>query len=215
MKQLVFFIAIICGLSILIASCSKDEDEETQTAAEKAEAAETAAIAEETAAIAAIGLNGTWKGDCDSTSSDNSTYGAQSFVSSGTSFSANWSEYSDSECSTKTSGSIDAFKIDLGEAYTLADGNTAHKGVGTLVSSLLTYYTSTSVNGANSISYCGKEWVINSAQDIAGLTCGASTQDSAGVKTYFLYYINGTSLQFGISTANNVTSVSSTVYTKQ
>ena len=163
MKQLVFFIAIICGLSIIISSCSKDEDEETQTAAEKAEATETAAIA-------AIGLNGTWKGDCDSTSSDNSTYGAQSFVSSGTSFSANWSEYSDSECSTKISGSIDAFKIDLSEAYTLADGNTAHKGVGTLVSSLLTYYTSTSVNGANSISYCGKEWVINSAQDIAGLT---------------------------------------------
>jgi hypothetical protein len=82
MNKLVFFIAIICSISILIASCSKDE--ETQTDAEKAEAAETAAIA-------AIGLNGTWKGACDSTSDDNSTYGAQSFVSSGTSFSADWS----------------------------------------------------------------------------------------------------------------------------
>ena len=213
MNKLVFFIAIICGLSILIASCSKDE--ETQTDAEKAEAAETAAIAEETAAIAAIGLNGTWKGACGSTSSDNSTYGAQSFVSSGTSFSANWSEYSDSECSTKTSGSIDAFKIDLGEAYTLADGDTAHKGVGTLVSSLLTYYTSTLVNGANTLSLCGKEWVINSAQDVAGLTCGVTEQDSAGVKKYFLYYINGTSLQFGTSTADNVTSVDAQTYTKQ
>ena len=206
MNKLVFFIAIICSISILIASCSKDE--ETQTDAEKAEAAETAAIA-------AIGLNGTWKGDCDSTSSDNSTYGAQSFVSSGTSFSADWSQFSDSECSTKISGSIDAFKLDLGDAYTLADGNTAHKGVVTLASSLLTYYTSTLANSATSISYCGKEWVINTAKDIAGLTCGASKQDSAGVKTYILYYINGTSLQFGTSTADNVTSVSSTVYTKQ
>jgi hypothetical protein len=211
MKQLVFFIAIICGLSIIISSCSKDEDEETQTAAEKAEAAETA----ETAAIAAIGLNGTWKGACDSTSDDNSTYGAQSFVSSGTSFSADWSQFSDSECSTKITGNIDAFKLDLGDAYTLADGNTAHKGVVTLVSTLLTYYTSTLANTATSDSFCGKEWVINTAQDIAGLTCGASTQDSAGVKTYILYYINGTSLQFGTSTADNVTSVSSTVYTKQ
>ena len=206
MNKLVFFIAIICSISILIASCSKDE--ETQTDAEKAEAAETAAIA-------AIGLNGTWKGACDSTSDDNSTYGAQSFVSSGTSFSADWSQFSDSECSTKITGNIDAFKLDLGDAYTLADGNTAHKGVVTLVSTLLTYYTSTLANTATSDSFCGKEWVINTAQDIAGLTCGASTQDSAGVKTYFLYYINGTSLQFGTSTANNVTSVSSTVYTKQ
>ena len=206
MNKLVFFIAIICSISILIASCSKDE--ETQTDAEKAEAAETAAIA-------AIGLNGTWKGDCASTSSDNSTYGDQSFVSSGTSFSANWSQYSDSECSTKISGSIDAFKLDLGDAYTLADGNTAHKGVVTLVSSLLTYYTSTLVNAVNSISYCGKEWVINSAKDIAGLTCGGTEQDSAGVKTYILYYINGTSLRFGTSTADNVTSLDSVTYTKQ
>ena len=206
MKQLVFIIAIICSISILFASCSKDE--ETQTEAEKAEAAEAAAIA-------AIGLNGTWKGACDSTSDDNSTYGAQSFVSSGTSFSADWSQFSDSECSTKITGNIEAFKLDLGDAYTLADGNTAHKGVVTLVSTLLTYYTSTLANTATSDSFCGKEWVINTAQDIAGLTCGASTQDSAGAKTYILYYINGTSLQFGTSTADNVTSLSSTVYTKQ
>ena len=65
MKQLVFIIAIICSISILFASCSKDE--ETQTDAEKAEAAEAAAIA-------AIGLSGTWKGACGSASSDNSTY---------------------------------------------------------------------------------------------------------------------------------------------
>ena len=206
MNKLVFFIAIICSISILIASCSKDE--ETQTDAEKAEAAETAAIA-------AIGLNGTWKGACDSTSDDNSTYGAQSFVSSGTSFSADWSQFSDSECSTKITGNIEAFKLDLGDAYTLADGNTAHKGVVTLVSTLLTYYTSTLANTATSDSFCGKEWVINTAQDIAGLTCGASTQDSAGAKTYILYYINGTSLQFGTSTANNVTSLDAETYTKQ
>ena len=208
MNKLVFFIAIICGLSILISSCSKDEDEETQTDAEKAEAAETAAIA-------AIGLNGTWKGACDSTSDDNSTYGAQSFVSSGTSFSADWSQFSDSECSTKITGNIEAFKLDLGDAYTLADGNTAHKGVGTLVSKLLTYYTSTLVSAANTLSLCEKEWEINTAIDIAGLTCGGSEQDSAGLKTYFLYYINGTSLQFGTSSADNVTSLNAETYTKQ
>ena len=211
MKQLVFFIAIICSISILIASCSKDE--ETQTDAEKAEAAEAAAIA-------AIGLSGTWKGTCGSASSDNSTYGVQSLVSSGTSFSADWSQYSDSECSTKITSDIDAYKLDLGDAYTLADGNTAHKGVLTLVSNLLTLYTSSYVNTFNSISYCGKEWVINTAIDMAGLTCGGTEQDSAGVKTYISYYIylgnpNGTSLQFGSSSADNVTSVSSTEYTKQ
>ena len=204
MKQLVFIIAIICSISILFASCSKDE--ETQTDAEKAEAAEAAAIT-------AIGLNGTWKGACDSTSSGN--YGAQSFVSSGTSFSANWSQYSDSECSTTISSSIDALKIDLGEAYTLADGNTAHKGVGTLVSKLLTYYTSTLVSAANTLSLCEKEWEINTAIDIAGLTCSGSEEDSAGLKTYFLYYINGTSLQFGTSSADNVTSLYAETYTKQ
>jgi len=211
MKQLVFIIAIICSISILFASCSKDE--ETQTDAEKAEAAEAAAIA-------AIGLSGTWKGTCGSASSDNSTYGVQSLVSSGTSFSADWSQYSDSECSTKISSSIDAFKLDLGDAYTLADGNTAHKGVLTLVSNLLTLYTSSYVNIFNSISYCEKEWVINTAIDLAGLTCDGTVQDSAGVKTYISYYIylgnpNGTSLQFGSSSADNVTSVSSTEYTKQ
>ena len=59
------------------------------------------------------------------------------------------------------------------------------------------------------------EWVINSSNDVAGLTCGGTEQDSAGVKTYFLYYINGTSLQFGTSTADNVTSLDSETYTKQ
>ena len=206
MKQLVFFIAIICSISILIASCSKDE--ETQTDAEKAEAAEAAVIA-------ALGLSGTWKGTCGSASSDNSSYGVQSLVFSGTSFSSDWSLYSDSECSTKNSTNIEAFKLDIGDSYTLADGNTAHKGVLTLVSNLLTLYTSSYVNTFNSISYCGKEWVINTAIDMAGLTCGGTEQDSAGVKTYISYYINGTSLQFGSSSADNVTSVSSTEYTKQ
>ena len=55
MKQLVFFIAIICGLSILISSCSKDEDEGTQTAAEKAAEATEATEATEAAAAAAAG----------------------------------------------------------------------------------------------------------------------------------------------------------------
>ena len=206
MNKLVFFLAIICSISILIASCSKDE--ESQTDAEKAEAAEAAAIA-------AIGLSGTWKGACGSASSDNSSYGVQSLVFSGTSFSSDWSLYTDSECSTKISSSIDAYKLDLGDAYTLADGNTAHKGVVTLVSSLVTLYTSSYVNTFNSVSYCGKEWVVNTAIDIAGLTCGGTKQDSAGVKKYILYYINGTSLQFGSSSADNVTSVSSTEYTKQ
>ena len=136
-------------------------------------------------------------------------------MSSGTSFSADWSQYSDSECSTKITSDIDAYKLDLGDAYTLADGNTAHKGVLTLVSSLLTLYTSSYVNTLDSISYCGKDWVINTAIDIAGLTCGGTEKDSAGVKTYISYYINGTSLQFGASSADNVTSVSSTEYTKQ
>ena len=206
MNKLVFFIAIICSISILITSCSKDE--ETQTDAEKAEAAEAAAIA-------AIGLPGTWETACGSASSDNSSYGLQSLVFSGTSFSSYWSVYSDSECSTKNSTQVEAFKLDLGDAYTLADGNTAHKGVVTLVSSLLTLYTSSYVNTFNSISYCGKEWVINTAIDIAGLTCGGTEQDSAGVKTYISYYINGTSLRFGSSSADNVTSLSSAEFTKQ
>ena len=141
-------------------------------------------------------------------------------MSSGTSFSADWSLYSDSACSTKISSQIEALKLDLGDAYTLADGNTAHKGVLTLVSNLLTLYTSSYVNIFNSISYCEKEWVINTAIDLAGLTCDGTVQDSAGVKTYISYYIylgnpNGTSLQFGSSSADNVTSVSSTEYTKQ
>ena len=206
MKQLVFIIAIICSISILFASCSKDE--ETQTDAEKAEAAEAAVIA-------ALGLSGTWKGTCGSVSSDNSSYGAQSFVFSGTSFSSDWSLYSDSECSTKNSTNIEAFKLDLGDAYTLADGNTAHKGVITLVSNLLTLYTSSYVNTLDSISYCGKEWVINTAIDIAGLTCDGTVKDLAGTKTYILYYINGTSVQFGTSAADDVTAIFSTVYTKQ
>lgn len=206
MNKSVFFIAIICSISILIASCS--EKEETLTDAEKAEEAEAAAIS-------AIGLNGTWKGTCGFATSDNTSYAVQSFVSSGTSFNADRSIYSDSACSTKIASNIDVFKLDLGAAYTLADGNTAHKGVGTLASSLATYYTSDLVNTANTLSWCGKTWTINTAIDIAGLTCGGTEQDSAGVKRYILYYISGTSLQFGTSTADDVTSVDSTTYTKQ
>ncbi|SVC17904.1 uncharacterized protein METZ01_LOCUS270758, partial [marine metagenome] len=98
---------------------------------------------------------------------------------------------------------------------TLANGNTGHKGVLTLASSLATYYTSDLVNTANNLSWCGKTWTINTAIDIAGLTCGGTKQDSAGYKRYILYYISGTSLQIGVSTADDVTSVDSTTYTKQ
>ena len=117
------------------------DDGATDELATAAAEARCQAEAAEAAAIAAIGLSGTWKGTCGSVSSDNSSYGAQSFVFSGTSFSSDWSLYSDSECSTKNSTEIEAFKLDLGDAYTLADGNTAHKGVLTLVSNLLTLYT--------------------------------------------------------------------------
>ena len=131
------------------------------------------------------------------------------------SFRSDWSAYSDT-CLTKLSSGVDVLKLDIGDAYTLSDGNTAYKGVMKAVISSETKYTSTYVNSANSSSLCGKtDWAINTTKDITGLTCDDEAKDSAGDVSYVLFYLDGSSLKITNSSTAYPTSVGSTVYTKQ
>ena len=131
-------------------------------------------------------------------------------------------------CETTTIGRLD------NTTYTMVPSTTANtitiveeadNSSGTGYKAVLTQTAITRVNkkqayldSANGYgSGCGMtDWVLNTAKDISGLTCGEEgTKDAAGAIQYTMWYINGTTMIFNSSDADKLTSVASDNYTKQ
>ena len=107
-----YFIPMII-LSLVLLSCSKDEDEETQTAAEKAAAAQL------------VALEGTWKTAC-YTNSDNTSW-IDTLTVAGNVVTGKWERHSGTSCATDYSLEEDPLTISIGDAVTFANGKTGHK----------------------------------------------------------------------------------------
>ena len=56
------------------------------------------------------------------------------------------------------------------------------------------------------------EWVLNTAKDYSGKTCGSTDYPAANTNIYGVYLLEGSSL---LINTDNITSVGSTVFTKQ
>ena len=172
------YIIPIIILSFVLLSCSKDEDEETQTAAEKA--------AEKAAAAQLAELEGTWKTAC-YTNSDNST-NLDTFIFAGNVLTIKEQEYSDTACATVYSLDEIPLTISIGDAVTFANGKTGHKFALTLGSTLkITPQSDSAVSAFNTSPFkCGfSGWVKDTARD-----CDID-DDEAGKTFYGIYQLDG------------------------
>ena len=166
------YIIPIIILSFVLLSCSKDEDEETQTAAEKAAAAQV------------VALEGTWKTAC-YTNSDNTSF-IDTITFAGNSITGNFEKHSDTSCATDYSLEGFNWTFSIGDAVTFSNG-TGHKFSITIGSTYkLTPQSASAVSAFNSSSECSKsDWELDTAK-----VCDID-EDEAG-KTFFgVYQLDG------------------------
>ena len=65
----------------------------------------------------------------------------------------------------------------------------------------------------NNIIWCGySDWALNTTKDYTGKTCGSTDYAAANTNIYGVYKLDGSSL---LINTDNITSVGSTVFTKQ
>ena len=166
------YIIPIIILSFVLLSCSKDEDEETQTAAEKAAAAQV------------VALEGTWKTAC-YTNSDNTSF-IDTITFAGNSITGNFEKHSDTSCATDYRLVEFPVAFSMGDAVTFANGKTGHKFTITIGSTYkLTPQSASAVSAFISSSECStSNWELNTEKE-------CSTGDDAGDTILCLYQLDG------------------------
>ena len=183
--------------SFIILSCAKKDDSSSSTTTE---------------------LEGTWITSC-TVDSDNYSH-LYKIVVTGTDAVETDEVHSDTTCST------DAWKweytyssLTIEDEVTFTDGTKGHKYSINIQSTNYSEQTSAGVSSLNSNSACGyNDWVINTAKDLQGLTCGSTTYPTNNTTGRGLYNLVGNNAFFGgfITTGSYPTGVSTSVtYLKQ
>ena len=194
------YIIPIIILSFVLLSCSKEE-EETQTEAEKAAAAQL------------VALEGTWKTAC-YTNSDNTSF-IDTITFAGNSITGHFEKHSDTSCATDYSLEGFNWTFSIGDAVTFSNG-TGHKLTITLGSTYkITPQSASAVSAFNSSSECSKsDWALNTEKE-------CSTGDDAGDIYLCLYQLDGNNWYLKCddsaypSTSDIQTDNASSTFTKQ
>ena len=127
--------------------------------------------------------------------------------------------HSDSSCAND-SYSFDATysSLSIGDAMTFdtygSSGGSGHRITMTIETNTFTSLSASDVTWSNSNSWCGEtDWVLNTAKDYSGKKCGNNESYPAKNATISgVYKLDGSSL---LINTDNITSVGSTVFTKQ
>ena len=185
------YIIPIIILSFVLLSCSKDEDEETQTAAEKAAAAQL------------VELEGTWKTACYTNSDNTSAIVTPTFA--GNVLTITGEKHSDTSCAT------DYRLREESHTFSMGDAGKFSLTVGTIKR---TPQSSTAVTAYNSASKCSaNDWELNTAKD-----CTEADGDQ-GDTYYCFYQLSGNTLYVNCDSSTYPTSVdtskASDTFTKQ
>ena len=184
------YIIPIIILSFVLLSCSKDEDEETQTAAEKAAAAQL------------VALEGTWKTACYTESDNTSTIKTPTFA--GNVLKITNENHSDTSCATDYRLREEAHTFSVGDAgkFLIRIGTTKR-----------TPQSSAAVTAYNSASKCSyNEWELNTVKDCS------EADGEQGDSVYCLYAMSGTTLYIECDNSAQPTSITikaSDTFTKQ
>ena len=164
-------------------------------------------------------VEGTWITSC-TVDSDNNSH-LYKIVVTGTDAVETDEVHSDTTCST------DSYKweytyssLTIEDEVTFADGTKGHKFSVDIQSYKYTVQHSAGVSSLNSVSACGyNDWVINTAKDVIGLTCGSTTYPAKNTTGRGLYNLVGNNVFLGglVTTGSSYpTGVSTNVtYVKQ
>ena len=128
--------------------------------------------------------------------------------------------HSDTTCSTDAwTFEYTYSSLTIEDEVTFNDGTKGHKFSVDIQSYKYTQQRSDGVISLNSASTCGyNDWVINTAKDVTGLTCGSTTYPVKNTTGRGLYNLVGNNAFFGgfITTGSYPTGVSTDItYVKQ
>ena len=187
-----FYIILILFFSFTIYSCAKKSDSSSSSSTTE--------------------LEGTWQTPCH-LPEGGSYYRIKKLTVSGTNWADRNEYYSDSSCATeydlwlRTFGSLSIGDAMVFDSYGSSGGSGAQFSM-TLSENTYTPQTSGGVSWSNTNSYCGLTgWELNTAQDVAGKTCGAGTDPmlAIGVTGYGLYLLDGSKLFWEVSDSTSST----------
>ena len=189
------YITLILIFSFTIFSCAKKSDTSSTT-------------------TTTTELEGAWVSSCGVTSWDNSHYVIKTWTFTGSALVVKWDEYSDSSCATDWAIWTDTYSsFSIGNEATLDNGSTGRKFTMKVDSLEGLMQTAAAVTYYNNYVLCvDSEWVLNTAKDYSGKTCGSTDYPAANTNIYGVYLLEGSSL---LINTDNITSVGSTVFTKQ
>ena len=175
-----FYIILILFFSFAIFSCAKKSDTSSTTTE----------------------IEGTWQTPC---YVSGSYYYIKKVTVSGTNWTDTTESHTDSSCATDYNTWTYTFgSLSIGNELTFpsygSSGGSGHDFTLTLSEYTYTVQNSTEVSWANTNSWCGDaDWVLNTAHDVAGKTCGGSTLQSIGTAYYGIYILDGSKLFWTLS----------------
>jgi hypothetical protein len=179
-----FYIILILFFSFTIYSCAKKNDSSSSSSTTE--------------------LEGTWQTPCHLPEGESSYYRIKKLTVSGTNWADRSEYYSDSSCATEYDLWLRTFgSLSIGDA-TEVSGVSGHKFTMTHSENTYTPQTSGGVSWSNTNSYCDLTgWELNTAQDVAGKTCGAGTDPmlAIGVAGYGTYLLDGSKLFWEVSSS--------------
>ena len=196
------YIIPIIILSLVLLSCAKKDD---------------------TPATTTTALEGTLIVSCYDDGSNN--YLIKTLTVTGTDWVDKYEIHSDSSCATdKDKWETTAGSLSIGDEVTyssyVTSGGSGHEFTMTLITNKYTPQTSELISWTNTNSWCGEtDWELNTAQDVAGKTCGSSTRWSSGITGYGLYkLVDGSTLYWCVDDEghpNSCSTSSSNTFIKQ
>jgi len=166
-------------------------------------------------------LDGRWVTGC---VASGDYYLIKTLAVSGTNVTDKWKYHSDSSCAN------DAYRFDatysslsIGDVMTFdtygLSGGSGHESTMTIDTNTFTSLSASDVTWNNNNSWCGEtDWVLNTAQSIAGKTCGSEDHWNTNITIYGLYLLDGNKLFFNYSSSSYPSGVDAgdnDTYTKQ
>ena len=178
-----FYIILILFFSFTIYSCAKKSDTSSTTTTNTE-------------------IEGTWQTPC---YVSGSYYYIKKVTVSGTNWTDTIESHTDSSCATDYNTWTYTYgSVSIGNELTFpsygSSGGSGHDFTLTLSEYTYTAQNSSLVSSNNTNSYCGiTDWVLNTAHDVAGKTCGSSTLQSIGTAYYGIYILDGSKLFWTLS----------------
>ena len=202
MKSIYYWFVLIVSIAVLVSSCSSEEDSKTastdNTTSSSGDSDSCSDNSSSGDSSSTTELEGTWTTSC---VSSGSRYRKRTLTVSGTNVTVDrWQYHSDSSCAN------DEYRFDatysslsIGDAMTFdtygSSGGSGHQITMTIDTNTHTSLSVSEVTWNNNNSWCGEtDWVLNTAQSIAGKTCDGDDFWNTNITIYGLYMFDGNKL---------------------